>query len=492
VAEPTTYNPSTGIAVATVAHFSVHGLFTWPVDALKNALTGLVENVFGGWSVSAAPPVCGAANGVFVYYTGGQGSVASCHDATVVRSPAAGDLGAASINLRLEDRRNYPVSVAFPASGTATVSDPGSVAAQIGAAITRFVSTPRGESLVLVPAAATGTVNLPDAVPPFKGLRVTASLDGEAFMVSILGTALDEIATMDGLPLEAVTKDFVDGWGGASTLYRIQSELTVTDLSPGQIQTIANVGLDAVLTAFQANKNALLASAAKVVVSLAQELVGSIEGLYDTATGQAFHAYTFAPYGSTWTPQADLRSVDWGSVQVPGNWFKGPAEVTLSGGQATGVPTGIQYLGQSETETVYASVSQVQYGTISGLPVAALPVDVQAGETADSVRAEGWVIYTGTASGLRVVGVITPQYGQINSWTYCTEPTPGSAIQCQPEQLYNVSYITHLTLGASQITADQAVYLQGDTTAQPSGGATTTWSYNGTTFTPAQTTPHMP
>jgi hypothetical protein len=302
IPEQTSYNPGTGVATATIAHLSIHDLFTWPTDYLKSLFQGALKNLFGDWAIGKRPPVCGNPNGVRMYYTGGASSVLPCHGATILQAPGLGSLGAADITVKLVNNRNYPIDVSYPRIAQATTSDPGSVAAQIGAAITKIANAPSGQKLILVPGGATATITLPRAQPPFRGLKISADFDGEAYLVGILGTALDELSVMDHVKLEDLTRNLLYGWSGEQALYRIQSELTVTSFSPAEVKTIADVGMDAILTAFQDNSNAILVSAIKVTFALVNELIQSITGLVDNLTGQANHTYTFAPYGTIWNP----------------------------------------------------------------------------------------------------------------------------------------------------------------------------------------------
>jgi hypothetical protein len=102
--------------------------------------------------------------------------------------------------------------------------------------------------------------------------------------------------------------------------------------------------------------------------------------------------------------------------------------------------------------------------------MAALAVQVQAGGTADSVRAYGWVVYSGSPSNLTVVGVITAKSGLPNEWSP------------DPTQAPNVTLLQHVTFEGSEIVASETYYKANDPTAGPSGRAVTTWALQGSTL----------
>ena len=104
----TTYSPRTGVAVATVKHFSVHGFFQWNWDWLGSLFVGMFKNIFGQFIINHADPSCGDPNGVRMYYTNGTKTVVPCHEAQVAQ---AGPNGSANVTVKLVNTRPYPIDV---------------------------------------------------------------------------------------------------------------------------------------------------------------------------------------------------------------------------------------------------------------------------------------------------------------------------------------------------------------------------------------------
>lgn len=483
IADPTTYNPLTGVAVATVPHFSIHGLFTWPWQYLKALMEGAVSNLLNGFSVGAHNPSCGAQNGVQLQYNGSMSSVGPCLEAQIVSAPSPGNPGTANLTLKLINKRDYPITAFYPNFGSAKVSTTATVPEQIGGWLTKMSSAPRGQHTVLVPGGATVSISIPGVHPPFKGLFVSAEFDGEAYLTGILGTAIDELAVVLYKAPETLVTTLIDGESGESVLFRTATEFNnTTKLTPGVIRTLTDVGLDALLAAYKSSSTFIL-SAVKVVVSLANDIVQTVELGIDQVTGATDHVYAFGTYGHTWDPVtvSALHSVNWNNVIIPGSWFKGPATVALHpgiGGEADNVQTQIPPLGGSgptQVVTIYADTANVSYGTLDGVDMAVLCAQAQEGGTADSVRVEACIVFSGGPQNLHTVGVITAQSGWPNYWSP------------NPNQVGNVTLLRGVTFTGNQIEVGEAYFRTNDTTAGPSGRAVTSWVMQGGTLVPSHT-----
>jgi hypothetical protein len=478
VHEPTTYDPATGVAIATVAHFSVHGVFTWGVDQVKALLEGALKNMFGALAVGQ-PPTCRSASGVVMYDSNKSDSVMSCREATIVEQPnPPGNPGAADIVAKLVNNRHYPMEVGYPSGASATTGDHASVAQQIGAAITRFVTSRPGRSQLLLTSAAKANVTVPQASPQFAHVKMSTTLDGEAYLVGLLQTGVDELSQMTGVKLATLTRNLIDGLAGEEVLYRISTELTSSDLSLDTLKTLGDVGLDALKVALD-NSGTWLAGLASVIVSLGDDLWQSVSGGLDTISGQTYHEYTFRAYGPLWNPTVDLHSVDWARMAIPGGWFTGPSTVQLhpdpqfpSVGMATDVPSHIQGHVPNEPQDVQLGEDgpiNVIYGDLGGAQVAAAPVSLNAsgGGTADAQRGTAYLIYRAGSSGPVFIGIATSEAALPGAWA----PNPKKADH------------TDLVTGASfqngTLVIQEDFYGPSDVIAGPTGKGYTAWSLQG-------------
>jgi hypothetical protein len=473
VPEPTTYDPRTGVAVATISHFSVHDILTWSRDRLTALLKGAFKNVFGPVWWDKPSPSCGPKNGIVMVYSSTEKSVLTCHEATITTSPGANSPGTVNITVRLTNNRHYPMSLIYPSGGTASTDDSGSFAARLGAALNQRVSMQRGTSRLLLAPGATATVKLTNVSPPFKDLAITTRLDPLAYWVGIAMTGLDELGAMailakDGL--KSREEELLKALTTEKVLTRVQTELSQADLSPETLKTLGDIVMDALGVVVEQTTVNLVLAIPSLVVQLFDASLQTLQGLVDSAIGATYHHYTFDTFGPIWNPQLDLHKVDWQNATIPGGWFLGPNQVKLTNGEATGVPTHIQFMGADEAENVYGG-DRVVYGDLDGdgLAEAGVEVWIDGGGTAASQRAQGWIIFRAGPNGPVATKVIVPRMQPGNTWS----PNPRNA--------GHISYVSAIRILPGEVLAGELYYRPTDATCCPSGKATTTWTYtNGT------------
>lgn len=482
VHEPTRYSPRTGVVTARVTHFSVHSVFTWGKDAVKAVLEGLLKNIFSNLVSGAPQPQCGPANGVTMHDSIASKSVLWCDEATITAPPSGNFPGSAAINVELSNARKYPIDVEYPPGTVIRTDDPGSVAQQLGAKLTEISSLQADQTFHLLSGDSLAKLKLRSARPPFW--RMSTAMDGEAYLVSILQTALDALEQMaPGLKLADLTKELLKALGGEEVLYRSDTELVSDNLSFAILKSLGDVGLDAFKVAVE-NSVSWVLGWVNVVLSLANELWQSVQGLVDNINGQAFHTFSFTAGGPQWQPKVDLQAVDWATMAIPGQWFYGPSLVKLHPephfppvGVAIKVPT--QLPGPVPDETVDLNLGEdgainVVYGEMGGVPVAAAPVTVFAsgGGTADARRATAYLIYEAATTGPRFIGVAWLEAGWPAEWLLNPRHSSGG-----PDFPVSASFVN----GA--LVIQELFYGPIDTTAQPTGRGETIWSLQGNSLT---------
>ena len=162
-------------------------------------------------------------------------------------------------------------------------------------------------------------------------------------------------------------------------------------------------------------------------------------------------------------PVLDLGKVDWKNATIPGAFCQVQGTVTLHHGTAV-----VDSSGFGPLDIVAGTVA---YGTLSGTGehVAALQVWCDnKGGTADGQLAEGFLVFSGNNGQLRQIGALTAQYKQAGGG--------------------HIPFLTSVGFDASTVTTKQVWYAPSDATCCPSGRATTTWTWTGSTFKPARTT----
>ena len=466
--EPVIYNPTTGVAVAQVGHFSIRDVFMWGWDQVTQAVKDAVTKVFGGFFGTVDHPKCGNPNGVWMSYTGGNSSMYTCHDATVASPPTATDPGKADIAVNLANARNYSVDVSRPDNASVTINDHGDPNVElvdwIGGTITQLVNKREGEQMSILPGGATDKVAIPGVQAPFDKLHLRTQLDGEAYLVGILKLAVDELAWMyNGVTKASLGQDILDELSKGQIIYKALTELRSIDLSFDTVKTLTDLAKDIVLDAIKHNPFSPMGlyEAGTILFEAVSTVGQTISGAVDNVSGAAFHKFSFGTFGTTWVQSSsDLRQYDWQSVTIPGQWFDGPAEVKLTAGQAT-VPTAHGKL------VVTAVPGDVIYGDLFGDRQTDAAIEVwvdNGGGTAASQAAEAWVVYKPGASGPVAVGAATPRIAPITSWGV------------NPRNAPHISYITNVTIEPGKVLCDESFYNPGDIDANPTGHVTYQYS----------------
>lgn len=176
------------------------------------------------------------------------------------------------------------------------------------------------------------------------------------------------------------------------------------------------------------------------------------------ATGTAFAR----PTGSPPRPALNLHHVTWGSVAIPGQLCRVKGTIRLHKGQARVRHSGFGPL--------HVSTSGPAYGNLGrGQQVAALLVWCSnQGGTAAGQLAEGLIVFSGAGGKLHSLGTLTPQY--------------------RPRAAAHIAFITVMGIGAERIVTIEYFYASSDADCCPSGRASTTWHWNGRSFTAGRTT----
>jgi hypothetical protein len=473
VADPTTYDPATGIATARVAHFSPRDWFTWVKDRIVALLQGALQHVYG---VLAREPLkepsCGSRHGVEMFETNVNGAILSCHDATVQEAPQPGKPGTADVGVRLVNARGYPIDVIVPADASVSTSDAGSLPQLAGAAITDLVATDPGTKRVLLSGNASARIILHDVPAPFTSVKIATQVDGQAFLMSVAVTGVEELAELTKIKdIPRLTRNLIEAIKTAKPVGQALIDMKGADLSPETMKKLGGLALEILSKTYENFGPLAAAGIISLIISLGDELVQGLWGFVDSAMGNSYHKFTFGTYGSFWSqPTTDLHQVDWGNVTIPGGWFRGPASVKLHDGTAKGVPTTIPNPltnTNNETEEVSAAPDQVVYGDLDGdgRDEAAMYVLVNPVGVAAADRAAGWVVFRGGSNGPEVIGVATPRVHPYNTW----DPEGKDA---------HIPLLKSAEIQRDRVVVQEFYYQSSDATCCPSGRATTTWSFS--------------
>lgn len=153
-----------------------------------------------------------------------------------------------------------------------------------------------------------------------------------------------------------------------------------------------------------------------------------------------------------------LRAIDWNNAVIPASVCGATQPIHLRNGEAV-----VDSARWPDFPRVHVTLGRAQYGDLGGDAHQVAAVDVwcdNGGGTADGQLAETWVIFTGDASGPRVIGALTPQQPPNPDTPHV--PYFGEALQMLP----------------GRIVTDELWYGPADGTCCPSGRATTVWTYS--------------
>jgi hypothetical protein len=163
--------------------------------------------------------------------------------------------------------------------------------------------------------------------------------------------------------------------------------------------------------------------------------------------------------------------VNWADATIPGSVCGAKAAIHLLHGTAV-----VKDSPWPANPYVHASLDLAQYGDLNGHGPDQAALDIwcdNGGGTADGQLADAWVMFTATAEGPRVIGVLTPQ-----------EPVPGPG--------WHVPYFDDLpggiTIRPGQVVVREVWYGPGDGICCPQDRATTVWAFSSSGFHPDSTT----
>jgi len=158
----------------------------------------------------------------------------------------------------------------------------------------------------------------------------------------------------------------------------------------------------------------------------------------------------------------NLHHVNWGDVTIPGQVCRVKGMIRLHKGQAR--------ISHSGYGPLQVSAFGPSYGDLGGgQQIAALQVWCsRQGGTAAGQVAEGLIVFSGAGGRLHPLGTLTPQY--------------------HPHSAAHIPYLAVAGVGAERIVTTEYWYTSSDADCCPSGRATTTWHWNGRSFSPGRTT----
>lgn len=479
IPEPTSYDPASGMATVTVAHFSDRAWFTWATDRIAAVLQGALKGVY---DVLAREPLrepsCGSQHGVQMYETNVNGAVLSCHDATVQQAPQPGKPGVADIGVQLVNARGYPIDVIVPADASVSTSDAGSLPQRAGAAITELVATDPGTKRVLLSGNASARITLHNVPAPFKDVKIATQVDPQAFLMSVAVTGVEELAQLTKVKdIPQLTKNLIEAIKTTKEVGDALIDMQGADLSPETMKKLGKLAIGILGKTYENFGPLAAAGIVSLIISLGDELVQGLWGIVDSALGNSYHRFTFGTYGPFWSlpTTTDLHQVDWDNVTIPGGWFRGPADIKLVNGTAKGVQTAYD----SEVQEVGGSTEFVEYGDLDGdgKDEAALFVLVNPVGVAAADRAAGWVLFRGGgANGPETISVATPRMHPYNAW----DPVRKDA---------HIPFLNSVKIEPGRVVVQEFYYQLSDRTCCPSGRATTTWTYSNGELLPG--TPHI-
>jgi len=258
---------------ALVPHFSVWIAFV--LHGLGAIVLGALDALFG---ISATP-----------------GMRASCQpapDLTLAASATGGgpsicaqDDGPGRIVVKVVNDRSYPIDVQSPAAGVVTVDDGGNALDQLGTAITQSIH--QGKRLTLLVPRATATITLP--VSQGQVGQVGTHLDGEAYLLGILGVGLDEITMIEGKFGRAVKRDLA-----AFSQAKCAAEITALPADVASVETLrasTTAAVDCLRLVVAENAVGVWADLVALETGLLSAATASIFGLVDSARARTDHVY---------------------------------------------------------------------------------------------------------------------------------------------------------------------------------------------------------
>jgi hypothetical protein len=320
------YDPETGEVSARVTHFSIWAPLDWVRARIAALFKGALLALFGVSGTGAAPSCAGAA--IAVTDSRPDEGIGACAQAD----------GPTQAVAKIVDQRPYPVDLLYPVGAQVDVpsADP---FAQLGEDLNNLASNWHDRVLLTGGSEADTTV----ALPAGQRTGFVTQSDGEALLLGILGTAIRMLAKMGGGLAITTAGQLIDALDQAGCLRDVTDTAETTDLSLATAENIGSAAFDCLSLAAKGISDVIF-TVASIAASLAVELVASVWGAIDNATGNAYHVLTLQG------PQA--VAVDVAEYQnAYGPLLYQPATVELAG-DGTYELSGMTWSTWSSTEAI--------------------------------------------------------------------------------------------------------------------------------------------
>jgi len=271
---PSTYDAATGVVRARVTHFSIWAPLSWIKSAVAAVLKGALESVFNLAGLGTSPDCSGS--GITVTDSRPNSGIAACAQSS----------GTGSALAKIVNQRPYPVDLLYEPG--AQVSVPSTdIFTQLGEDLNNLSSRWHDRVLMTAGAEADGTVPLPTGQKAVFGTE----MDPEAYLTSILGTAIHMLAKMTFGMARNVVADEVDAIDKATCLRDAANTAASATMSLSTAESLGSVALECVATVAKGISDAVF-TVASIAASLATELIGGIWGIIDNVIGNADHLIT--------------------------------------------------------------------------------------------------------------------------------------------------------------------------------------------------------
>jgi hypothetical protein len=175
------------------------------------------------------------------------------------------------------------VDLLYPAGSSVSVP-PADEFAQIGEDLNNLSSS--WHDRVLLPGGTEANVTVP--LPTGHQATLTTEMDTEAYLTSIIGTALSVLAAMTGKLAQSASR-IVSALAQGTCLRDLALTGQHTTLTSVTAQNLGAVAFECVNAAAKLGAAGIAATLAAIISSLAGEFLGSLWGLVDTATGNGYH-----------------------------------------------------------------------------------------------------------------------------------------------------------------------------------------------------------
>ena len=269
----TTFDPTTGMALAHITHFSLWGVFGLVSSIVKTVIHDVVNSLIGSIKTTDPAPTCVNPFGLSISMAPPAGDLETC----------ANSAGNASATLKVKTLLAFPIDIVPPNETQIAVWPPGAVLSQIGGWLIKTASNQTSRTLI----SAGSEADLTFPLAAGASVKVSTELDVTAYLASVIDSGvsvLTLIAKRLGSTAQVTFKSLAQGKCASELVQAVDS---THGLNLSALRGLTQVGVDCATTAIKLDAVGFFQAIVSTISGLLEDVIQGGFGLVLSTVGGA-------------------------------------------------------------------------------------------------------------------------------------------------------------------------------------------------------------